>query len=324
MNEWKNEELSYVRLMGNPDNHEIERELIVLLPVGCYWAKKKGSCSYCGYQPVVEAFKDAYGDVDFVEIIKNEVAKQEEEFQRITFFVGGSFLEISPSKQIEIMKYVDTLNVNQVFFESRPELITEKNIANLKECLHNKNLLVAIGLESSDEHIRNGVHRKGVSNETYLKAMDILNKYGIKTLIYVFFKPPVEYINDEQAYNEAMDTIKYAFETGAYAVEIESGYIVENSDMCDLYNEGKYEVLNLWSIVKLMIDAINLNKGLCRLAYFSDTPKPLKIPESCDLCSERIYYALDMYRKTLDASWIMNLEDCECKKKWEDIFYGTK
>lgn len=42
-------EMSYIRRMGNYKTHETENELIVLLPVGCYWAKKTGGCAYCGY-----------------------------------------------------------------------------------------------------------------------------------------------------------------------------------------------------------------------------------------------------------------------------------
>ena len=323
MNEqWRNMELSYIREMGNPETHVTERELVVLLPVGCYWAKKDKSCSYCGYQPVVDAFIEEYGNVDYVEIIKNEVAKQEQPFQRITFFVGGSFLEIPPKKQIEIMEYVDTLPVNHVFFESRPELITKENIEAVKNCLHDKELMVAIGLETSDATIRNEVHKKGIENKTYLKGINILNNVGIKTLIYVFLKPPVADITDRTAYEDGINTIRYAFETGAYAVEIESGYIVENSAMQKLYNDGHYQCLNLWTIHKVVQDAIKLNMGICRLAYFSDTPEPLVIPQSCPECSERLYEVFDVYRKTLDENIIINVEDCKCKEKWKEEFYA--
>ena len=33
-------EMSYIRKMGNPKTHKTENELIIILPVGCYWAKK--------------------------------------------------------------------------------------------------------------------------------------------------------------------------------------------------------------------------------------------------------------------------------------------
>ena len=33
-------EMSYIRKMGNPKTHKTENELIIILPVGCYWAKR--------------------------------------------------------------------------------------------------------------------------------------------------------------------------------------------------------------------------------------------------------------------------------------------
>lgn len=314
---WKEEELSYIRLVGNPETKKVERELVILLPVGCYWAKKSGSCSYCGFQPAVEAFKANFGDVDLLEILKHAVHKQELPFERISFFVGGSFLEVPPHKQIELFNYVNNLNVKAVYIETRPELIKVENIQILKDCLHNKELVVAIGLESSSEHIRNNVHKKGFFNAVYLAAMAALKTAGVKSLIYVFYKAPMADITDKQAYEDAMETIKFAFASGADSVEIESGYVVENSFIHDLYNSNQYEPLKLWSIIKLIKDSNVLGLGTCALGYFSDTPEPVAIPRNCDKCSDTLYSLLQKYRETVDMEHILNIQDCECKNEWQ-------
>ncbi len=57
-------DLSYIRKMGNASTHEVENELIVLLPVGCYWAKKHGGCSYCGYQSLVDEMRGSVEKID--------------------------------------------------------------------------------------------------------------------------------------------------------------------------------------------------------------------------------------------------------------------
>lgn len=44
----------------------------------------------------------------------------------------------------------------------------------------------------------------------------------------------------DEAIDDAMKTIKDSFDKGAYAVELECGYIVENSDMYNLYKNGRY------------------------------------------------------------------------------------
>lgn len=72
----------------------------------------------------------------------------------------------------------------------------------------------------------------------------------------------------DEAIDDAMKTIKDSFDKGAYAVELECGYIVENSDMYNLYKNGRYKPLSFWSIQKLLKNAIALNRGIVRLAYF--------------------------------------------------------
>jgi len=309
-------ELSYIRKMGNRKTHEIENELIVLFPVGCYWAKKYGSCSYCGYQPLVDEIRAKYKDIDYLEVLKNEVEKQDVTIHRISFFVGGSFFEIPRNIRIEIFNYINKLDISDIYIETRPELITNKNVCELKNIIKNKNLWVAIGLETSDEYIRNSIHNKGISDKTFINAMEILNMNSVFSLIYVFVKPPIENITDKQAYEEAYKTIEYCFKKGCTAIELECGYIVENSYIKELYDKGKYKPLKLWTIQKLLKETFKLNKGPIRLAYFSDTPEPIDGPKNCNKCSNIFYEMFDEYRKTMNIE-ILNTNincDCDCNK----------
>lgn len=110
-----------------------------------------------------------------------------------------------------------------------------------------------------------------------------------------------------------MKTIKDSFDKGAYAVELECGYIVENSDMYNLYKNGRYKPLSFWSIQKLLKNAIALNRGIVRLAYFSDTPKPIAGPSNCEKCNDKFIKMFDEYRETLDPKVLFEEIQCECK-----------
>lgn len=311
-------ELSYIRKMGNRETNEVENELIVLFPVGCYWAKQFGSCTYCGYQPLVDEIRAKYENIDYMEILDNEINKQKEPIHRISFFVGGSFFEIPREDRIKIFQYVKMLDINDVYIETRPELVTEKNVKELKEILGDKKLWVAIGLETYDEHIRNKVHKKGITDEVYVKAMQILNDANVLSLVYVFVKPPVENISDTEAFEEAYRTIEYCFDSGCTAIELECGYIVENSYIKQLYDENKYKPLKLWTIQKLLKDTIELNKGTIRLAYFTDTPEPIDGPKNCEKCSQEFYDMFNEYRRTMDTNILYREINCECKENWKN------
>lgn len=313
-------ELSYVRKMGNLKTHKTENELIVILPVGCYWAKKtEGGCAYCGYQKFIEDALKKFEHVSYIDILKNELAKQKEPIHRLSFFVGGSFFEINRTERIELLNYLNNYNeIREVYIESRPELISEDNIKELKYIVNDKELSVAIGLETSNQKIRNEVHRKGVNEKDFLKALNILKNVGVNSLIYVFVKPPLENITDKQAFEEAYETIKYCFDIEADMVELECGYIVENSKMHELYLEGKYEPLKLWTIQELLLKSIELGKGPVRLAYFSDTPKPIDGPKNCDKCSNEFFEMFDQYRKTMDITILKKQFNCDCNMPIEN------
>lgn len=307
-------EMSYIRKMGNVQTHKTENELIILLPVGCFWAKKKGGCSYCGYQSLVEEMVSSTEPMTNIDIIKEELDKQTEIVHRISIFVGGSFFEIPKKEWLEIMQILNEhKTIREICIETRPELITDENISAIIKAASNKTVYVAIGLESSDDYIRNKIHNKGVTKEVFENAMKILLKYKIRPLIYVFVKPAVENMTDEEAIKDALNTIDYSFEKGAYMIELECGYIVENNAMYNLYQEGKYVPLTLWSIKRLLIKALELKKGIIRLAYFSDTPKPIAGPYNCDKCSDRFFEMFDRYRKTMDPDVLCQEINCICQ-----------
>lgn len=310
-------EMSYIRRMGNYKTHETENELIVLLPVGCYWAKKTGGCAYCGYQALVDEMVSTTEPMRYVEILRHELNKQTETIDRLSFFVGGSFFEIPREERLELFRELKKYpSIHEVYIETRPQLITPDNIDELKKCLEGKKLSVAIDLETYSDEIRNNIHKKGITNEDFIKGMKILNEAGVSSLIYVFVKPPVENITDKEAIDEALQTIKFCFENHAEAIELECGYIVENSDMHELYNQGKYDVLSLWSIRDLILEALSIsNEGIIRLAHFTDTPKPIAIPSNCEKCSDKFYKMLDRYRETLDSKYLEEVIECDCRKE---------
>ena len=308
-------EMSYIRKMGNPKTHKTENELIIILPVGCYWAKKTDGCSYCGYQTLVDEMRTTTAPYTYVEILQTEIKKYAENIDRISFFVGGSFFEIPYKERCELISELNNYqNIKEVCIETRPELVTKESIKDILDCLGNKKLQIAFGVESSNEYIRNQIHKKGLDENTYIKAMNILLDLNVHVLIYIFVKPPIPYITDDEAIDDAMKTIKDSFDKGAYAVELECGYIVENSDMYNLYKNGRYKPLSFWSIQKLLKNAIALNRGIVRLAYFSDTPKPIAGPSNCEKCNDKFIKMFDEYRETLDPKVLFEEIQCECKK----------
>ncbi|WP_448820304.1 radical SAM protein [Cetobacterium sp.] len=292
----------------------MEKELIILLPVGCYWVRKYGGCSYCGYQHLVNELQNEYY-YDLLEIVKNEYEKNKNKnITRISFFVGGSFFEINSDIQEKIIKYIiGQESINEIFIESRPELITDSNLVKLKNLMGNRKLTIAIGLETSSETIRNLVHTKGITNKSYEEAMKKLTNNKIDSLIYIFIKPPIKNYSDQEAYEEAVTSIEYAIKHGATSLELESGYIVENSKMHELYEQGLYTPLNLWTINQILLTGIKKHPNIpIRLAYFTDTPEPIDGPKGCIDCDTFLKNKFQEYRESLDMEILIKTSSCKC------------
>lgn len=308
-------EMSYIREMGNPRTHITENELILILPVGCYWAKKTGGCSYCGYQPLVDEMRKIEDATDYVSILQEELEKYNFPIHRISFFVGGSFFEIPNEIQVQLLQIVNEQpTIHSVYIESRAELINDNNIANCINTLTQKQLFVAIGLESSDTFIRNKIHKKGLSLQLFNSAVNIINNHHANSLVYVFVKPPKAGISDIEAKNEALASIDYCFNNGVDEIELECGYIVENSYIKELYDSNQYLPIKLNVIQDILLDAFNRHRNrTIRLAYFSDTPEPIEIPKNCDTCSPSYYEMFNLYRRTLDKKVLNKKIQCNCQ-----------
>lgn len=93
-------EMSYIRKMGNPKTHKTENELIIILPVGCYWAKKTDGCSYCGYQTLVDEMRTTTAPYTYVEILQTEIKKYAENIDRISFLWEDHFLKFHIKKDV--------------------------------------------------------------------------------------------------------------------------------------------------------------------------------------------------------------------------------
>lgn len=307
-------ELSYIRKVGNYENNEVENELVFFLPVGCFWARTLGGCYHCGFQDIINEITRKYY-CDLVEIVKVEYKKYLDiNIKRVFFYVGGSFFEIKDEVQNEILSFISAQSmIKDIYIESRPEFITKENIQRLKFLLQAKNLVVAIGLETYSEKIRNEVLTKGISNNNFELAMYILKSENVKALVYIFIKPPIKNISDKKAYEDVLKSLEFVVERGVSCVELKSGCITYNTKAYELYKAGQYTPLNIWTVNKLLIEANERYKNIpIRLGIFNEIFSSIDVPKGCILCDEFLKEKLQLYRETMDYKVLTKYTTCYC------------
>ena len=94
----------------------------------------------------------------------------------------------------------------KISVESRPEYITEKNIRTIQEKIPLKGFEVGIGLETSNDPVRENAINKGFTFQEYKKAATLLRKHKVGVKTYVLLKPP--FLTEKQSLQDCVKTAK--------------------------------------------------------------------------------------------------------------------
>jgi len=304
----------------NPFNDRVETRLVVEIPGrGCAWYKVSGGCTMCGFNQKLEkvnakwklSARDLIGLYTMAEIVSRCHRPK-----WIYIYNGGSFLnpdEIPLKTQMGIACAIQRHpTFSGLFVESRPEFVKEETIVPLVRALGDKDLKVGIGLEAVTDHVREISIHKGFSLKDYEQAVDLLKRHKARIFTYVFLKPLG--LDEKEAIEEAVKTIKYAFEMGSDEISLSCAFIQKGTKMEREYRENNFGLPWLWSIIEVIERTANL--GPVRIGSLQDTPPPIAIPQNCGKCDERIMELIQQYNLSQDFRIFDNLK-CDCQETWK-------
>jgi hypothetical protein len=240
---------------------------------------------------------------------------QRENPEMLTVYNGGSFLN-DEEIPLEIQQWIcEQVNMDKtiktLFVESRAEFVNIKRLNALTSILNGKKLVLGIGLECVTDSVREKCINKGLPIEVYEQAVKIAKSCNVDVLTYVFLKPL--FLNENEAIEECVRTIEYAFKTGAGAVALEAAFIQPDTRMEKYYRNGEFRPPWLWSIIEVIRRTHHL--GFVYVGKFDDEPAPIATPHNCSRCSFQINKLLQDYRETFNLSLFEEI-DCECKSDW--------
>jgi radical SAM enzyme (TIGR01210 family) len=165
------------------DGKIVDAYVIILRTRGCAWALSSG-CTMCGY--FNDSMLSALSEEDLHSQFENAMQNYKNE-KIVKLFTSGSFLdpsEIPVSLQHHILS---TLNntAEKISVESRPEYITEKSVEAIQKKISLQKFEVGIGLETSNDLVREKAINKGFTLQDYKKAAALLKKHKIHIKTYV-------------------------------------------------------------------------------------------------------------------------------------------
>lgn len=186
-------------------------------------------------------------------------------------------------------------NIKGIAIATRPDCVNDE-IADLLEELNQKTFLwLELGLQSIYNKTGEFI-RRGYSLEQFDKAVEILKKKNIKTVVHLIMGLPGE------STSQMLNSVKYISNLNIWGVKIHMLHIIKNTDLAKYYEKNPYKILSQEEYVELICDSLELlhkdivvhrltgdgkksdliepKWTLHKLKVLSDIDKTLKIRES--------------------------------------------
>jgi radical SAM enzyme (TIGR01210 family) len=284
---------------------------VILRSGGCGWNR----CLMCGYRH----FRLPRGEASLADLMGGQLRWIQErfageEYDLVKIYTSGSFLDPREVPVAARDGILAAFRGKEVIVETRPEFVTGDAV---RECLElidpgrgPVSFSVAMGLETSDDGIREKCVGKGFSFGDFVAAAGIAHRSGAGVKAYLLQKPP--YLTEKEAIDDvirsARDAAPHADEISLNPCTVQKGTEVER-----LWRAGAYRPPYLWSVILALARS---EVPLICDPVGGGTPRG---PRNCPSCDGELVkgirdYSLSGDRTLLDALLAV---DCRCKEEWE-------
>jgi len=300
---------------------------LVLVTNPCTHITNSGGCTMCGYSNLASFRREIRGDSVYDQFKRGyEIIRRIPHHEMVALGTAGSFLDPSEvpfdiqARIVEVLDHAD--DIHYVNIEARAEYVTRTSLKNLVEVVDDPyRLSVGVGLESSDEWIRELCINKCLPIGAFVKAMQLLREYHISPTAYVTLGKP--FINDWTNITDALKSITFAIEHGADRVVLLKLGVQSNSLVEWLYNHKLYKPIENWALVEVLNNLPSQLRGDVLVAN-PRLPKHIGVDE-CPSSSTALEL-LGEYKGTLDERYLGAIDElsCEHKQKWYQNLEGEK
>ncbi|HJJ56364.1 MAG TPA: archaeosine biosynthesis radical SAM protein RaSEA [Methanocorpusculum sp.] len=282
----------------------------ILLSGGCSWNK----CRMCGYKH--DRNSCASRD-DLVSHMSSQIDWISQNYPSSEYDIGKIFTSGSVFDPFEVpCEILDKLGAlfqgKKLIVESRAEYITEKPIEQLLSILdqgQSHPLTVSIGLETTNDDIREKSIQKGFSFDDFIHAADICHRYGVGVKAYLMLKPL--FLTEKEAMDDMQKSIR---EVSKYADMISMNLctVQSHTELEQYWHRGEFRPPYLWSALKILLDAeVEVSCDPVGGGF-------KRGPHNCGNCDSKIVSAIKEYSLYADKQVLLSVwnEGCSCKDEW--------
>jgi hypothetical protein len=232
----------------------------------------------------------------------------------VKIFTSGSFLdshEIPVTVQHEILKTF-TNRAKKISVESRPQYVTEKTLSQIQKTVQPAIFEVGMGLETSNDQIRELAINKGFTFDEYKKAANLLKKHQMNLKTYLLLKPP--FLTEKESLQDCLRTAKdiapYTDMISLNPCNVQRHTIVEY-----LWKRDQYRPPWLWTVVEFLKDSSTLLDAPVKCDVTGGGNK--RGAHNCEKCDQTVLHQISDFSLSQKTSVLKDI-DCDCKEQWKD------
>ncbi|MFH0966913.1 MAG: archaeosine biosynthesis radical SAM protein RaSEA, partial [Methanobacteriota archaeon] len=287
---------------------------IIIRSGGCSWNR----CLMCQYRHEryyglnVSELTSAMNEQ--LETLDANIAEHNPSLVKI--YTSGSFFDNQEVPPAVRDKVAELCKGRLLTVECRGDFVDYETISSFQNSLKDETgaggLIVAIGLETSSDHIREKCIDKGLTFEQYVSASAIIRKAGGMVKTYLLHKPA--YVSEREAYEDMISSVRDIL-PHSDLISLNPCSVQRNTIVERLWKQGSYRPPYLWSVAKVLAESSvhitcdALGGGQKRGAH------------NCGVCDQMILDAIKEYNLNADQELIRSVVEmnCGCKKEWEFV-----
>ena len=286
------------------------RKRIVLLTTGC----DIGTCTMCPFpNESMAAVKSKNLCNQFDNSFKNDDINNHEV---ITIFCNGNFLsdrEMPIEARSHMYRKFTNSNSQIMCIETLPQFVNEDKIETFKRESNGKRLAVFMGLQSSNDFIRNVAINTTCTKGNFEEAVKLLQKNDFIPVPFVMIKPP--FLLEDEAIIDTIDTLKYLTTIGVTHATLCPTRVAPKTVLEKMYNDGMYQTPWIWSVIEILRnhrDQGGLKPMVNTTELKSDQNLDSTCAYGCPKCKDKLITNIEKFLFTRDFDLLDNLS-CICQ-----------
>nr|WP_320160654.1 archaeosine biosynthesis radical SAM protein RaSEA [uncultured Methanoregula sp.] len=292
---------------------------IIFKSAGCTWSK----CRMCSYR------HERYGEQSCEALLghlRAQLAWVLEEysvadFRMVKIFTSGSFFDPAEVPPEFLADIATTFRGKLLIAETRPEFIREEVLRPFIETIDDGSwkmpLYCAVGLETSNDEIREKCIRKGFTFADFKTAARAAHAAGAGVKAYLLHKPL--FLTEKEALDDMITSIRDAAEH-AEIISMNPCTVQRKTELEFYWKRGAYRPPYLWSVLTLLKESpVHM------------TCDPLgggqkRGPHNCGKCDYELVKGIRDYSLNADRELVNALleTDCDCKNEWEYVLENER